>query len=286
MASTKASKENPALPFVRGGLAGALGWLVIHPADVVKVRLQVSGAAGTATKYSGAWHAFRMVAAQEGMRGLYSGLSAALTRQLTYTTLRLGLYGTLRQRVVNDGETPTLLQKLSVGLVAGAMASAASTPVEVAMVRMYADGAAKTESRRGYRHIADALFRIAREEGLKGLWAGAGPTVARSMLVSSVQLAVYDQAKESILKYTSARDGVPVHFAASLTSGFCYSAVTLPVDLAKTRVQNQHVGPDGKREYRNIVQAIGRIAKQEGIPSLWRGFLPYFARCGGHTIAM
>lgn len=281
------TNESKALPFVRGGLAGCLGWLVVHPADVIKVRMQVSGAKGGVGQYAGPLSAARAVAAKEGAAALYSGLSAALTRQLTYTTLRLGLYETLRDRVTGgDNKSVTFAQKIGIGLTAGGLASAASTPVEVSMVRMYADGAAAPALRRGYRHIGDALTRIAREEGVRGLWAGATPTIARSMLVNCVQLSVYDQAKESIKRYSGARDGVAVHFAASLTSGYCYSLVTLPVDLAKTRVQNERVAADGTRQYRNIVQAMMKIARDEGTRNLWRGFTPYFARCGGHTIAM
>ena len=40
----------------------------------------------------------------EGVPALYSGLSAALARQASYTTLRLGLYD-LMKRFVIDGET-------------------------------------------------------------------------------------------------------------------------------------------------------------------------------------
>lgn len=273
-------------PFVRGGLAGVLGWLCIHPADVIKVRLQVSGAGGTAARYTGPYHALRTVAAEEGIAGLYSGLSAALTRQLTYTTLRLGLYSSLKERIT-DG-SPSMRQKFALGLVSGGVASAISTPVEVSMVRMYSDGAAAPDARRGYRHIGDALVRILREEGVRGLWRGATPTIARSMVANCVQLGTYDQAKETYantgLKFL--QDGVVLHLVASTTSGYFYSLATLPIDLAKTRVQNQRPRPDGSLPYTNIVQAMVKIASDEGVLALWKGFFPYFARCGGHTIAM
>lgn len=107
--------ESPALPFVRGGLAGCIGWMFvscatharaflrpldvdltlhtlrcaqIHPADVVKTRLQVNAVSGGTITYSGPMHVLRSVYATEGVKGLYSGLSAALTRQIVYGTLR------------------------------------------------------------------------------------------------------------------------------------------------------------------------------------------------------
>ena len=38
--------------------------------------------------------------------------------------------------------------------------------------------------------------------------------------------------------------------------------------------------------YRSAVQTMTSVAKAEGVMSLWRGFPPYYLRCGGHTVAM
>lgn len=278
-------------PFVRGGLSGVISWLLIHPADVVKVRMQLAGEGSKLSPYRGFMHAMMSIRRSEGVSALYSGLSAALTRQVTYTTLRLGLYSSFRdswsQR--HDGQVSTAA-KFSVGMASGAIASAISTPVEVSMVRMYNDGAAGGGSgkgfgaKRGYRNIADALWRIGREEGVSGLWRGATPTVVRSMIVNCVQLGTYDAAKEKILALGRWKDGVGVHLAASTASGFCYSVVTLPIDSAKTRVQNQARQPDGSLPYRNLGHAIFKVARQEGILALWRGFIPYFSRCAGKSM--
>lgn len=37
----------------------------------------------------------------EGVKGLYAGLSAALARQASYTTLRLGLYDSMKRAVMD-----------------------------------------------------------------------------------------------------------------------------------------------------------------------------------------
>lgn len=270
---------DPLRPFLQGGIAGVSSWLVIHPADVVKVRLQLGGA-----RYSGTLAAFKAIAAEGGVRSLYSGLSAALTRQVTYTTLRLGLYSSLKERW--SGDAPTGLgMKLAVGCVSGGIASAVSTPVEVSMVRMYNDGSLPARDRRNYKHVGDALVTIARGEGVRGLWRGAGPTIARSMVVNCVQLGTYDQATEVFrsVGIRALESGVPLHLAASLTSGLLYSIATLPIDSAKTRLQNQRALPDGTFAYRNMLQTLAKISRDEGLLALWRGFAPYFSRCGGYV---
>lgn len=211
---------------------------------------------------------------------MYSGLSAALTRQVTYTTLRLGLYTTLRDAVSDEHGHLSIWSKFGVGIAAGGLASAVSNPVEVAMVRMYSDGAAEQATKRGYRNVGDALWRIAREEGVFGLWSGASPTIARSMVVNCVQLGTYDNAKDIYQQY-GLKDGFLLHVAASMTSGFCYSVVTLPIDSAKTRLQNQRRLQDGGFKYRGLMHTIGVVVREEGVASLWRGFMPYFSRCAG-----
>ena len=270
-------RESATLPFVRGGLAGVIGWLPIHPADLIKVRLQTSGPTSPNPLYTGTVHALKSVVSENGVRGLYSGLSAGLTRQIFYTTIRLGLYDTIRSRISN--EDINWNQKLGIGLISGGVASLISTPIEVCLVRMQANS-------NHYRNVGDALVRIGREEGVAGLTRGATPTVVRAMIVSAVQLGVYDIAKQSYIECFSFDDAVPVHIAASLTSGYAYSVVTKPIDLAKSRMMNEIVAKDGKRQYRNIVQTICRIGATEGVLSLFKGFGPYFARCGGHTVAM
>lgn len=65
----------------------------IHPIDVVKTRLQISGEAGRQTKqYNGMTGVVRSVLADEGAGAFYKGIGAAWMREASYTSLRLGLY--------------------------------------------------------------------------------------------------------------------------------------------------------------------------------------------------
>lgn len=184
--STASSVGDRIRPFARGGLAGCIGWLFVHPMDLIKTRAQVIPGARSMSMAQ----VSRRIIASEGLSALYAGLSAALTRQAVYTTLRLGLYQTIRDAVTEPGQTVPAGTKLAIGLGAGGIASVISTPVEISMVRMYADGGLPPDQKRGYRHIGDAITRIAREEGVTTLWRGAGPTVARAMVVNCVQLGV------------------------------------------------------------------------------------------------
>jgi solute carrier family 25 oxoglutarate transporter 11 len=275
--------------FVIGGLAGMSGWMFVHPFDFLKTRLQLAGE-GQSGARRGPVQVLTTVIKQEGVKALYSGLSAALMRQATYTTVRLGTYENLKGSL--EFLNPSLRNVVS-GVAAGAFGSLVSCPVEVCLIRMQADGQLKDPSmKRNYKHIFDALIRIAREEGVVTYWRGATPTVARAMVVSMTQLATYDEAKRQFLSLApgvfkkNGKETTSLHLAASLTSGLIYSAVSLPLDIAKTRMQNQFPGPDGKLPYKNLFQTVGKVLSQEGAFALWKGFLPYFMRSGGHTVGM
>lgn len=58
----------------------------VQPLDLIKNRMQLSG-----TKTS-TLNVISSIMKNEGVMAMYSGLSAGLMRQATYTTTRLGIY--------------------------------------------------------------------------------------------------------------------------------------------------------------------------------------------------
>lgn len=54
--------------------------------------------------------------------------------------------------------------------------------------------------------MLDALKRIAKEEGIKGLWTGAVPTIFRAMSLNSSQLVAYNEAKEKLLEVAGKKE--------------------------------------------------------------------------------
>ncbi|XP_007441668.2 mitochondrial 2-oxoglutarate/malate carrier protein, partial [Python bivittatus] len=78
-------------------------------------------------------------------------------------------------------------------------------------------------------------------------------------------------------------DNIFCHFCASMISGLVTTAASMPVDIAKTRIQNMRM-IDGKPEYRNGLDVLVKVVRYEGFFSLWKGFTPYYARLGPHTV--
>lgn len=125
---------------------------------------------------------------------------------------------------------------------------------------------------------------MAREEGVATLWRGTTPTVARAMVLNAAQLGGYAQAKETLKATGWFGDTYYLHFAASLIAAVVCTAVSIPIDISKTRLQTMKKLPDGTYPYRGTLDVMSKVVRSEGLFALWKGFTPYFLRLGPHTI--
>jgi len=124
-----------------------------------------------------------------------------------------------------------------------------------------------------YRNIFDAVQKIMRTEGVLSMWrSGLLPNMNRAMIVTVGQLAAYDQCKQ-VLTDLGAPDSVPTHFGASFMAAFIASALSNPVDVAKTRLMTQRNG-----QYSGMANCLGTVVRTEGPLALYKGFGATFAR--------
>ncbi|XP_031554429.1 mitochondrial 2-oxoglutarate/malate carrier protein-like isoform X2 [Actinia tenebrosa] len=246
--------------------------------------MQMSGIGGAVKEHRSSVHAVMSILRNEGFFGVYNGLSAGLLRQATYTTTRLGVYTTLLEHFKNPDGTPLpFYKKAALGMSSGAVGSFVGTPAEISLIRMTSDGRLPVEQRRGYTNVFNALYRMTKEEGILTLWRGCGPTVVRAMVVNAAQLATYSQAKQFLLSTKYFNDNIICHFGASMISGLATTIASMPIDIAKTRIQNMRI-IDGKPEYKGSIDVLVSIIRKEGIFALWKGFTPYYFRLGPHTV--
>ncbi|NWJ07420.1 UCP2 protein, partial [Crypturellus undulatus] len=134
---------------------------------------------------------------------------------------------------------------------------------------------------RRYRGTVDAYRTIAREEGVRGLWRGTVPNVARNAIVNCAELVTYDLAKEALVGSHLMADDLPCHFAAAFGAGFCTTLVASPVDVVKTRYMN---APPGR--YGGAVCCALATLRCEGPAAFYKGFSPAFLRLGSWNIVM
>ena len=293
------------------GTANCVGSAVTHPLDLVKCRLQYSRDPPVP------WGWLRVagtIAREEGFVGLYRGLPASFLREFTYSGLRVGLYGPIRDAFASSSYNPhfqgasgtSFHIKLAAGLASGCFAACVTNPADVIKVRAMV---AHAQGRRGVRIASEISALLKEGRGILGLWRpGLVPNVQRAALVTAAQVGTYDEAKARIkstgLLGRGTDEGPLLHAAASLCAALAAAVVTTPVDTLKTRAMAApRIGPvDGDPMARRPVAAGGetlrrgwggtgtaaelmRIARAEGgAAALYRGFWPTWARLTLHTV--
>jgi len=264
-------------PFANGGVSGMIATCCIQPIDIVKVRIQL-GASGSPLGIASG------IIKQEGFFTLYKGLSAGLLRQATYTTARLGLFRIITDKAkkMNEGKPLPLYQKALCGLTAGGLGSLVGSPSDLALIRMQADGTLPVEQRRNYRNVFHSLSSIVKEDGMGGLFVGAGPTVVRAMSLNMGMLASNDQAKEQL--DAMGVTGMPKIFGASAIAGFFASAFSLPLDFIKTQMQKQKPLPDGTMPYSSAFDCAAKTMAEGGPLAFYKGFPTYYIRIAPHSM--
>lgn len=277
------------LPFANGGLAGVMASCVIQPVDMIKVRIQLAGE-GTKT-VSGLvkvtpLSVARDIVSKGKVLDLYSGLSAAVLRQVVYTTARMGFFGTFMEsfqtKAKEQNRKVTFGERAAASLAAGGLGALLGNPADLSLIRMQSDGLRPLEKRENYRSVFDALKRISRSEGVIALWGGATPTVIRAMALNFGQLAFYSETKAQLQKTELA---APVQFfVASCVAGFAASAFSLPFDFVKTRLQRQTRDANGRLPYKNMIDCGMKVVREEGILRFYRGFGTYFIRIAPHAM--
>ncbi|XP_016926020.1 mitochondrial 2-oxoglutarate/malate carrier protein [Drosophila suzukii] len=260
--------------YVNGGLAGMMGTCIVQPLDLVKTRMQLSASTG---EFKSSLDCILKTLKKEGILAFYNGLSAGLMRQATYTTARMGFYQMENEAYRKQfNGAPTVFASMGMGILAGAFGAMFGNPAEVALIRMMSDNRLPPEERRNYKNVGHAFARIVKDEGVAALWRGCMPTVGRAMIVNMVQLASYSQLKNAFSQYFS---GLSLHISAAMMSGLLTTIASMPLDMAKTRIQQQKSG-----EYKGTMDVLMKVSKNEGIPALWKGFTPYLCRIGPHTV--
>lgn len=304
--STHKTEPTLAVKFLSAGMAGCVGDIMTFPLDVAKVRLQVQGEGATPAptrqvsqlggkptvlteaakfKYRGMMGTMMTICREEGPRALYNGIVPGLQRQVAFCCIRIGLYDSVKGFYIdafNKGNSQKMgagqdvMLRILAGITTGAMAVTCAQPTDVVKVRMQAQAGAPV-----YTSSFNAYKTIATTEGVKGLWRGVLPNIARNAIVSAAELVSYDLIKENIIKYKILSDNLPCHFVSGFGAGFVATCLASPVDVVKTRFMNSTPGV-----YSGAMSCAVKMYKEGGPTAFYKGFIPSFLRIASWNIVM
>lgn len=267
-----------------GGLASAGAACCTHPLDLIKVHLQVQQ-----TKEFGMVGMGIRVFKNDGIMGLYNGISASILRQLTYSMTRFAVYEVVKNTMADrsrdaSGKAPplTFLQKAALAGISGFAGGIVGNPADLVNVRMQNDMKLPAAQRRNYKHAINGMYRVCREERVMALFNGVSMTAVRGGFMTIGQVAFYDQIKQVLLTNAVTKqyfkDNPVTHFSASITAAICATIITQPFDVMKTRLQKAKPG-----EYSGLL-AVGVEIFKTGPLGFFKGLVPAGIRLAPHTV--
>ncbi|KAI9837263.1 MAG: hypothetical protein M1819_000337 [Sarea resinae] len=274
--------------FIAGGIAACGAVTVTHSFETVKIRLQLQGelqAKKDAPRmYKGVLHGVGTIIKNDGVRGLYRGLSCAYIYQMILNGCRLGFYEpirtTLTSAIFKDSHVQSLGVNIFSGATSGILGAAAGSPFFLVKTRLQSySPSLPVGTQHHYRGAWDGLRTIQRQEGIRGLYRGVEAAMIRTGFGSSVQLPTYFFAKRRMIRHLGMDEGPLLHLASSTASGFVVCCVMHPPDTVMSRMYNQT-----GNLYHGAFDCFYKTVKTEGLLAVYKGFFAHLARILPHTI--
>lgn len=256
--------------------------------------------------YKSTLDGLRKIARNEGVTTLWRGLSPTLVMTIPANIIYFTGYDWMRYNPRSPFSTLSPeYAPLVTGSIARIIAVAAVGPIELFRTRMQASSASSsghfTETLRGVRHMVAT-------QGYTSLWRGFNLTLWRDVPFSGLYWWGYETLRSTFTDMREDRRGRSEtrqedvwtarrraqstekqsetfvdSFAAGALSGAFASIVTMPFDVGKTRTQIYNDGTIRRTissaapaapEEQNMIRLLCHIFKTEGLPGLWKGWIP------------
>ena len=173
--------------------------------------------------------------------------------------------------------------------IAGGSAACVATmcvhPVDLLKTRVQMQVVPAGASRLGSIQMAKNIIR---EAGFPKLYAGFSAAILRQAVYCTARLGLHDQISK-MLRDRNGGHAIPLYqkIASSMIAGAVGGLAGNPFDIDMVRMQADGQAPvELRRGYTNVFTAVGRITKEEGIWTLWRGSLPMVFRAIAMNVGM
>ncbi|XP_005743894.1 mitoferrin-2 [Pundamilia nyererei] len=188
------------------GTAGCVATLlhdaVMNPAEVVKQRMQMYN-----SPYRGVLDCVRAVWQKEGPTAFYRSYTTQLTMNVPFQALHFMTYEYL-QELLNPHRQYNPSSHMLSGALAGAIAAAATTPLDVCKTLLNTQESlalgSMSSGKGAHRHIsglAHAFRTVYRLGGLRGFFKGVQARVIYQMPSTAISWSVYEFFKYGLTKH-------------------------------------------------------------------------------------
>ena len=225
-------------------IAAIFGVLITNPLDVIKTRYQINK-----NKNSSISKTVYQTIKTESIFTLWSGLTPAIIRAITYGGLRLGLYPFICEN--SNG----VLNNFTSSLLSGALAAFLTNPIELIKVHVQTSNIKVS--------TIEQIKFFYKSFGIVGFWNGTLPAMQRAALLTAGQVGCYDTIRSYLADYTIFSNKSLLTISSAWIAGIATTTVTSPFDVLKVRRM---------KEGKSIT--LASILKSEGIQVIFKGWWP------------
>ncbi|KAK5940572.1 ADP/ATP carrier protein [Knufia obscura] len=278
------SASNPApLPPWGVAVAGATGAVIanamVYPLDIVKTRLQVQVRSNKTANiplttndrhYDSTLDAIYKIVEDEGIQGLYSGLSGSLLGVASTNFAYFYWYSIVRQAYTKwaaKAAPPSTPVELSLGAVAGALAQLFTIPIAVITTRQQTQ---PKGDKKGI--IATGKEVIDGEDGWTGLWRGLRASLVL-VINPSITYGSYQRLREVIYPGKAALRPAEAFLLGALSKSLATIA-TQPLIVAKVGLQSRPPPARAGKPFKTFQEVMAYIIEHEGYLGLFKGIAP------------
>lgn len=250
----------------------------------MKVRLQ-SQPDHLPLRYAGPIDCFRQSLREEGVRGLYRGISAPLFGAAVETSSLFFSYRIAQQvlrftsTAPGDGAPLSVTSLTVCGAASGAFTSLLLTPIELVKCQMQVPSSSSPLPTQKPFPIIASIYR---HHGILGFWHGQLGTLIRETGGSAAWFGVYEGVSDFFRHRpygnSSSANGhlqaLPLwqQMLAGASAGVSYVLGFFPADTIKSRMQTENVSALASSGKRHTFWASGlSLWRQQGVKGLYRG---------------
>ncbi|KAG8047057.1 hypothetical protein GUJ93_ZPchr0008g11929 [Zizania palustris] len=198
----------PYAPLVAGSGARSLACIACSPIELARTRMQAYKEFRPGVKPPGMWKTLLgvlsplAISSQNGQnyRALWTGVGAQLARDVPFSAICWSTLEPIRRKLLGivgeEGDAVSVLgANFAAGFVAGSLAAGATCPLDVAKTRRQIERDTQKAMRMTTRQT---LADIWGSGGLKGLFTGVGPRVARAGPSVGIVISFYEVVKYAL----------------------------------------------------------------------------------------
>ena len=181
------------LKVAAGLTTGAVGITIASPTDLVKVRMQAEGKLpdGAPRRYPRAFKAYGIIAKQEGVAALWTGLTPNVARNAVINAAELASYDQVKSSLLSAGMDDGVPCHILSGLGAGFVACVVGSPVDVIKSRVMGSSGL-------YSGFVDCAVKTLKAEGPFAFWKGFLPNFGRLGSWNVVMFLTLEQVRKAM----------------------------------------------------------------------------------------